>query len=214
MKLADFEFSSETKPNLEKRLALTQCPRGPHVMYQDWEHLLFAHWEWDPEEIQKTLPPGLTVDTFEEKAYLGLVPFYMNKIRPRFFPAIPGLSWFLEMNLRTYVYDEQGRAGVWFYSLDCNQPLAVMVARKSYRLPYEHATMRAELQDSWVNYHSTRQATGDHTHIRYRGVSEIQTAFPGSLEFFFSRTLCSFCLSSKQTLHRTRVSHSLPFTKS
>lgn len=99
-------------------------------MYQRWRDLLFLHWEYPVEQIQQTLPPGLRVDTYHGQAYLGIVPFFMCDIRPRFLPAVRGISHFLELNLRTYVYDEAGVPGVWFYSLDANQRLAVKVARR------------------------------------------------------------------------------------
>ncbi len=84
-------------------------------MYQKWRELLFVHWTFDPDEIQATLPPGLRVDTFEGRAYVGVVPFYMRDIRPRFCPPLPWISDFLELNLRTYVFEESsGTPGVWF----------------------------------------------------------------------------------------------------
>ena len=137
-------------PTSEHRLSVRQRPnnRSP-VMYQNWEKLLFLHWKWNAEEIQKTLPEGLFVDTFNGNAYLGLVPFYMRKIRPRFLPVVWGISNFLEMNLRTYVYDKRGRPGVWFYSLDANQWLAVLCAKTFFNLPYFNAKIQAiEKKDS------------------------------------------------------------------
>jgi uncharacterized protein YqjF (DUF2071 family) len=119
-------------------------PAGPVVMRQQWRWLLFLHWQWEPGEIAATLPPGLEVDCYEGRAYLGVVPFFMQGVRPSFLPAVPGISNFLEMNLRTYVRDTCGRPGVWFYSLDCNQALAVTIARRLFHLPYEHARMRVE----------------------------------------------------------------------
>jgi CofH subfamily radical SAM domain protein len=116
------------------RLALRERPQNHSpVMYQKWRELLFLHWAYDPLIIQDTLPPGLSVDTFAGKAYVGLVPFFMRDIRPRFVPVVPGISNFLEVNLRTYVHDERGVAGVWFYSLDANQWLAVQLARSYIR---------------------------------------------------------------------------------
>jgi hypothetical protein len=78
--------------------------------------------------IQATLPEGLFVDTFGGTAYLGIVPFFMRNIRPRCLPAVPGISNFMELNLRTCVFDRSGVPGVWFYSLDANQWLAVRIA--------------------------------------------------------------------------------------
>lgn len=162
-------------------------------MFQRWDELLFLHWRWDPAEIQATLPPGLQVDTFEGEAWLGVVPFFMRNVRPRFCPAIPWISHFLELNLRTYVFDEQGRSGVWFYSLDCNQPLAVWTARTFFHLPYEHARMDADrTRDRWVRY-GCRRTGGDHdSEFVYRVSRETQAAEPGSLEFFLAERYLLF----------------------
>src|SRR4051794_23166725 len=89
-------------PTPQQRLAELGRPSGPVLMYQRWEQLLFLHWKWDPIQIQMTLPPGLTVDTFENSAWVGLVPLFMRNVRPRFVPAVPLVSDFLELNLRTY----------------------------------------------------------------------------------------------------------------
>ncbi len=130
-----------TAPTPEQRAACRVRPatRSP-VMFQSWRHLLFLHWSWDPAAIQATLPAGLHVDTHHGHAYLGVVPFWMDAVRPRFCPPVPGLSWFLELNLRTYVHFADGTPGVWFYSLDCNNPIAVQLARTLFSLPYVHAT--------------------------------------------------------------------------
>ena len=77
-------------------------PSRPHVMYQRWEELLFLHWEVDPQLIAKDLPSGLKVDTFDGRAYLGIVPFFMKGIRPRFLPAVPGISNFERYRCLSY----------------------------------------------------------------------------------------------------------------
>src|SRR5574340_8511 len=96
----------------------------PFVMWQNWLELLFAHWPIDPEEMRPYLPPTLTLDTYDGKAWLGIVPFRMSNVRPRFLPPLPWLSFFPELNVRTYVtYDQE--PGVWFFSLDAARLLAV-----------------------------------------------------------------------------------------
>ncbi len=129
------------RPTAADRLLLRERPAAPVVMHQRWRALLFAHWRIDPDAIQKTLPVGLHVDTCDGSAWLGVVPFFMDAVRPAFLPALPWLSWFQELNVRTYVHDEKGVPGVWFYSLDCNQPLAVAIARTLFHLNYRHAAM-------------------------------------------------------------------------
>lgn len=171
-------------PDLDRRLAARRRPARPHVMYQTWRKLLFLHWAVDPAVIQATLPAGLHVDSFAGRAYVGLVPFHMARIRPRWLPPLPWLSWFLETNVRTYVYDDDGRPGVWFYSLDANQPIAVWLARSLFRLPYIHAQMAARRRrDGWHTYRTQRTAQPAAT-FRFRPFGTPAAATPGSLDFF------------------------------
>ncbi|MGA0878449.1 MAG: YqjF family protein [Ilumatobacteraceae bacterium] len=110
------------------------------VMTQDWQHLLFAHWSYEPDMIRGLLPPqlaeqGVELDTFEGRAYVGLVPFQMRNLRLRGLPPIPTTADFPEVNVRTYV-THRGRPAVWFFSLDTPQILPTLVARTAFRLPY------------------------------------------------------------------------------
>jgi hypothetical protein len=157
-------------------------------MFQQWRDLLFLHWEYPAAAIQRTLPEGLFVDTFGGQAYLGVVPFFMRNIRPRFLPAVPGLSNFMELNLRTYVHDRSGVPGVWFYSLDANQWLAVKMARQFFHLPYEHARMKSSrTAKGGIRYESARlgeQANGERCLFTYAPGAALPEPSPGSLEFF------------------------------
>ena len=155
-------------------------------MFQSWRDLLFLHWEYSVAAIQATLPKGLFVDTFAGRAYLGIVPFFMRNIRLRFLPAVPGISNFMELNLRTYVHDQSGVPGVWFYSLDANQRLAVEIARRFFHLPYEHAQMKSiRTPEGRIRYESLRtgnRASGARCVFDYAPGAEVPQ--PGSLEFF------------------------------
>ena len=202
-----------TNPTLETRLKMRERPpRRSPVMYQKWLDLLFLHWEFSPEAIQRTLPPGLYVDTFEDKAYVGVVPFFMRDVRPRFLPAVPGVSNFQELNVRTYVHDDSGMPGVWFYSLDANQYLAVKAARCFFSLPYFYSEMGAEINPTnrEVSYFSRRRGTdaGLKSTFRYRPTSDTSTAAPGTLEFFLVERYVLFAYSRKGRLYSGRVWHS------
>ena len=172
-------------PTLEHRLAPRLRPAQGPAMYQSWTHLLFLHWRWDAEDIQVRLPKGLTVDTFDGSAWIGVVPFYMRNIRPRFLPCVPWISNFLELNVRTYVHDENGRPGVWFFSLDCNQPFAVWIARTFFHLPYHHSRMTAQLTGgNTVDYSNHRLGDDAKSAFRYTLSPDATLAEPGTLEFF------------------------------
>ena len=173
------------RPSLEQRDSIRSCPEGESpVMHQRWEKLLFLHWEMDPEVIQNTLPSGLYVDTYEGKAYVGIVPFYMRNISPRGFPAVPYLSNFLECNVRTYVHDERGVPGVWFYSLEASRWIACMVGRTAFHLPYFWAEMKSS-EGQKINYELRRRGAGiEKVAYDYEIKSELQVSAVGSLEFF------------------------------
>lgn len=169
------------------------------VMYQKWRELLFLHWPIEAAQVQASLPPGLTVDCFEGQAWLGLVPFRMRAIRPRFLPAAPYISYFLETNVRTYVRDRQGRQGVWFYSLDANRRLAVWAARRFFSLPYFAAQMQCKITpDGWVDYCSARDATTQASRFRYRGQGPVRQAESGSLEHFLVERYRLFAWQAEQ----------------
>lgn len=177
-------------------------------MYQRWSELLFLHWRLEPGEIQKRLPEGLYVDTFGGSAWIGVVPFFMERIRPVGLPALPWLSWFLELNVRTYVHDENGRPGVWFFSLDCNQPVAVELARKAFRLPYQHARMSAKRGGGEVSYHSRRKGAAQATaSFRYASGDERKHAASGTLEWFLVERYLLFSQGRAGRIYSGQVNH-------
>jgi uncharacterized protein YqjF (DUF2071 family) len=195
-------------PDDQKRLEARELPHRIPVMYQEWQNLLFLHWTWDAAEIQKTLPPSLFVDTFEKKAYLGIVPFFMRKVRPIGFPSIPYLSNFLELNVRTYVYDEFGRPGVWFYSLDCNRVFAAIEARLFFHLPYFLAKMRS-MNDKGKICFSSKRSTNQVTQFEYSQESIGHRATIGSLEFFLIERYFLFAYARrKKKLYIGQIHHS------
>jgi uncharacterized protein YqjF (DUF2071 family) len=135
-------------------------PLGPGevAMRQRWEHVTFLHWPQPPELVARRLPRGLEVDTFEGRAWVGLVPFRMAGIGGRRSGPIPYLGTFPETNVRTYVIGPDGTPGVWFDSLDASRLLPVAVARLAYGLPYHWARMRISVAGDRVRYESRRWA--------------------------------------------------------
>lgn len=169
--------------NVSNPVSAHPHPDGAVVMYQRWRRLLFLHWEWDVAAVQATLPSGLSVDAWQGRAWLGVVPFRMEGVRPRFLPAVGGVSNFLELNVRTYVRDRQGRPGVWFYSLDCAQPVAVWAARAGFGLPYFHARMRETIGVS-ISCECRRQGSEETACFDYRGLGNPAPVGEGTLEQF------------------------------
>jgi uncharacterized protein YqjF (DUF2071 family) len=192
---------------LEQRLKLRDRPNRSPLMFQTWTNLLFAHWEVTPEVIQQTLPAGLTVDTWEGRAFVGVVPFFIRGLRPRAVPCLPWISNCLEVNIRTYVVDAEGNPGVWFYSLDCNQPFAVWFARAMFSLPYQHAKMSARFNaEGSLDYRSQRRRTPCMARFAYAIESEVTFAEPGSFEFFLIERYLLFTAHGSK-LYRVQVHH-------
>jgi uncharacterized protein YqjF (DUF2071 family) len=198
-------------PTDDQRLAVRERPAGPPVMHQTWERLLFLHWRIPAEEVQSKLPRGLSVDTFDGAAWLGVVPFFMRNIRIRGMPPIPGTVNFLELNLRTYVHDEHGTPGVWFFSLDANSRLAVHGARWWYRLPYWPARMSAEIDAATnrVDYRSHRVGRPAESASRflYEPRGALREAAPGSLEHFLIERYVLFAEVRPGRIASGRVCH-------
>jgi hypothetical protein len=184
-------------------------PTARWVMQQTWHDLLFAHWPVPVEMMRRAVPRALELDTFEGQAWLAVVPFGMRGVYPRYTFPVPGLSAFLELNVRTYVTME-GRPGVYFFSLDAANPLAVEIARRWYHLPYYIARMRLEADaEGWINYHSTRT----HTNApkaefkgRYRPTSDVFFSQHGSLEYFLTERYCLYTLV-RGSVQRGEIHH-------
>ena len=197
-------------PTQAQRAALQERPARFAVMRQQWSGLGFFHWRVDAAVIAARLPDGLHVDTFDGAAWLGVVPFFMRRVRPVGLPPVPWISWFLELNVRTYVYDDQGRAGVWFFSLDCDQPLAVEVARRFFHLPYEHAAMRAVRDaDGVIEYDCRRKGEAEAARCRYPDAAGLAAlpAEPGTLEWFLAERYLLFSADKRGRILTGRVHH-------
>lgn len=172
------------------RIAPTVRPPRRAVMRQSWSNLLFLHWEVPADGLRSLLPPGLELDLFEGKAYVGLVPFTMSGIRPVGLPAMPGLSKFHETNVRTYVHKDGRDPGVWFFSLDAASAPAVITARRWFHLPYHFARMKLAFnapEPGSIAYASERRwprPLPASTSIRCLPDGPIRGAVPGTLEHF------------------------------
>jgi uncharacterized protein YqjF (DUF2071 family) len=138
------------------RIAPTRRPPGRAIGYHHWSDLLFVHWRMPAEVVRPLLPLGLTLDTWEGDAWVGLVPFYMSRVRPWWSPPVPWLSYFCETNVRTYVHREGRDPGVWFFSLDASNSLAVRIARWRWHLPYFRSQMSLERAGERASYFSRR----------------------------------------------------------
>jgi len=182
-------------------------PSEPWVIWQSWRHLLFAHWPVPAQQLAPTLPGGLALEQRDGSAWLGVVAFGLY-IRPRGVPPIPRISWFPEINVRTYV-THQGRPGVWFYSLDARSVVAVKLARSLFSLPYYRARMRLRVDDGRVTFESSRAGAGDTARFRaeYAPTSDPFEASPGSLDHWLTERYCLYTVDRAGRLCSADVHH-------
>ncbi|MBK8979980.1 MAG: DUF2071 domain-containing protein [Planctomycetes bacterium] len=193
----------------------TPSARGAWVMAMRWQQLLFAHWPVPAAALRPHIAPlggpaGLELDEHDGTAWLAVVPFRMTGVRPRCVPALPRLSRFCELNLRTYVTC-QGRPGVWFFSLDAADPLAVRVARAAFHLPYFDARMGLVAEaDGTIRYRSERTHRGAPAArfvASYRPTGAPFRAAPGSREWFFTERYSLYTADRRGRLLRGDVLH-------
>jgi uncharacterized protein len=181
----------------------------PWVMHMRWLDLAFLHYPMPAASLEPFFPKGLKLETFEGQAWLGVVPFRMNQIHARGLPPIPGTDAFLELNLRTYVTDGV-HSGVWFFSLDAENPLAVRGARVAFHLPYMDAKMSSRVENGWLDYSSIRTHRNAPAAIfkaKYKPIGEVFHAAPGSLEHWLTERYCLFSNDARGTVYRGDILH-------
>jgi uncharacterized protein YqjF (DUF2071 family) len=169
-------------------------PGGPWVLRMHWHNLLFMHWPVPEEVLRPLIPPVLKLDTFGGWGWLGVTPFRMERTRPRFLPSVPWLSTFPELNVRTYVTHD-GKPGIWFFSLDARNPVAVRLARATFGLPYFDAEMSCGDSGGEVSYRSVRTHKGAPSArliASYRPVGEPFNSRPETLEYFLTERYCLY----------------------
>jgi uncharacterized protein len=176
-------------------------------MFQSWRDLLFAHWPVPAETLRPLVPPELILEEFDGSAWVSLTPFLLSGLRLRLTPPLPGISEFPEMNFRTYVRVGD-RSGIYFFSLDAGNALAVAGARAGYRLPYFRADMRIERHGEWVRYHSRRRDPSGATFTaRYRPTGPPSFARTGTLDAFLSERYALFTVLRSGTVLCGEIHH-------
>jgi hypothetical protein len=175
-------------------------------MEQNWENMLFLHWPFDEAVVRALIPPGLEVDTFEGKAWVGITPFRLTGLRFLSLPPIPTLDSFNEVNLRTYVV-YNGMPGIWFFSLDASKILPALGSRLFFNLPYYDARIDYSMSGGEFSFDMTR-TVGPPARFkaRWRQGQRLRAPDLESLAFFLVERYCFFGAAGDQ-IQMTRVYH-------
>ncbi len=184
-------------------------PAGPWAMTQVWYDLLFAHWPVPVEALRRVVPPELELDLYDGQAWLGVVPFGMTRVFPRLTFPVPWLSHFLELNVRTYVR-VRDQPGVYFFSLDAANPVAVEIARRWYQLPYFNARMKLTHTGDALDYHSYRTHRGAppaEFQARYQPTGAAYLSQRGTLESWLTERYCLYTVTRAHQVFRGEIHH-------
>ena len=182
-------------------------PKIPWTMRQTWSDLLFAHYPIRFEVLRKLIPEALNLDTYNGMCWIGVVPFRMSGVRLRGLPPVPGADLFPELNVRTYVTLD-GKPGVYFFSLDAANRLAVTAAKTLYRLPYWFSDMEIRNRGTAIEFNSRRRSNRDiQFACNYRPVSEPFQVDRGSFEEWMVERYCFYTLSASGLPLRCDILH-------
>lgn len=184
-------------------------PQGSWIMAQTWHNLLFAHWPVPVSALRSVVPSQLEIDTCDGVGWLGVVAFRLSGIRLRGLPEVSLVSHFPEVNVRTYVHAE-GKPGVFFMSLDADNPLAIAIAKPWFRLNYLNAQIHFQKEGSTITISSRRKqrhAPESELDVTYRPCSPPHRAKPGSLEHWLTERYCYYSVGRRGRVYRCEVHH-------
>lgn len=207
--MREYQIRTSSKPR--------PLPSGRWSVTQRWNDLLFAHWPVSAAQMTSLLPEELETDLFGGSAWLGIVPFWLDRVKMRSFPLLPGARPFPDLNVRTYVRDKATRTpGVFCFSLDVSSFLAVAVARLCYELPCHWAEMRMEQRsEREFAFYSRRRFMGQKVifKARYRGLgptAKTAELHPGSFESYITERNCLFSTNREGRAMRAPL-HMIPW---
>jgi uncharacterized protein YqjF (DUF2071 family) len=182
-------------------------PSGPWVGRQTWRDLMFVHWPISRDRLRERVPSFLEIDTFDGEAWLAITPFRVTDSTARGVPAIPWLSSYNELNVRTYVICN-GMPGVYFFSLDADSTIAVAGATALYHLPYYLAQMNYEEDGNEINFSSRRIGSdGVEFRARYGPAGPSFEPEAGTLEHWLTERYCLYTVDSANRGYRVEIHH-------
>jgi uncharacterized protein YqjF (DUF2071 family) len=182
-------------------------PDGPWILKQSWNDLLFAHWPIARDRLRELVPSFLELDTFDNEAWLSVTPFRLSDLSPRGLPALPVISSFDEINVRTYVVHD-GIPGIYFFSLDANSAIAVGGASSLFHLPYFLADIRVEDDRGRISFRS-RRVRGDQAEfdVQYSSAGRLFEPEGGTIDYFLTERYCLYTQDAAANAYRVEIHH-------
>jgi uncharacterized protein len=176
-----------------------ELPAGKWQYYQEWNNALFFHWAIPFDILRNYVPEKLELDTFNGQAYVSLVAFTMQKIRPRNLPSIACISDFNEINLRTYINNNH-KKGVYFLNIEAEKSLSAFIAKQVSGLPYEKSTIKRTA----TKYNSSNLKKGFFLDTEFEIKEELQNKT--ELDKWLTERYCLY-LAKDDKIYRYDIHH-------
>ena len=167
--------------------------------YQEWNKALFFHYRVNKDILKELVPNDLEIDEINGSAWVSLVAFTMEKIRPRFLPAFPPISDFDEINLRTYV-TKNGKPGVYFLSIEAGKLFSALLAKSLSGLPYEKSNINRTENSYQANHPKRNFSLLADFHVG------MQVKHKTELDLFLTERYCLY-LEDHNQLFRYEIQH-------
>ncbi|HUP40976.1 MAG TPA: DUF2071 domain-containing protein [Vicinamibacterales bacterium] len=182
-------------------------PTDPWILKQAWNDLLFTHWPVARDRLRELVPSHLELDIFDNEAWVSVTPFRLSDLSPRGIPALPVISSFDEINVRTYVV-YNGIPGIYFFSLDANSAVAVGGASTLFHLPYYLADIRVGDDRGHVAFRSSRRrAEAVEFAARYAPAGRVFEPERNTIEYFLTERYCLYTQDSASNAYRVEIHH-------
>ncbi len=124
----------------------------PVILRQQASDAVFVHWAVSPDVVRPLLPAGLVPAERDGATYVGLVAVRNERIHLGPVSAPTRLACYPQVNVRLYVRDRRGRAGVLFLSMEVPSRPAVVLGRGVLGLPYRRLAVEHDRKDDVVTY--------------------------------------------------------------
>jgi hypothetical protein len=180
-----------------------KLPNGKWSYYQEWNNALFLHWRIDISELQKLTPSNLVIDKFEGESWISIVAFTMEKIRPRYLPAISVISNFDEINVRTYLTHEN-KPGVFFLNIEAQKLTSTFIAKLLSGLPYEKSEIERGEIGNTKYFKSCNKNKNFKLDVKFVVGQELTNK--STLDKWLTERYCLY-LKSKNETYRYEIQH-------
>ena len=178
----------------------------------EWRYLLMLNYEVEPALLNRHVPPGTSLDSFQGKTYISLVGFRFCRTKLLGRLSVPFHTDFDEVNLRFYVRREEGgeiRRGVVFIAEVVPRLAIAKTARIVYGENYVCLPMKHRIETDGTRNTVEYQwlVDGHGCRIFAETVEHPEHPPEGSLEQFITEHYWGYATSRSNESYEYHVTH-------